>query len=152
MICAERGLKPQIELLLGYGVDVEKRDADGWTALMFAATEGAKAGCASLKLLLNKGANTEVKDTEFQMTAWLWAVDHGRCAEVQRARFVQRCLIFLGLFLFVCFSFWSETTANCARTRLDALQPLIDAGADTKATDMDGKNAREIAQNEPGNE
>ena len=44
------------------------------------------------------------------------------------------------------------TTANCARTRLDALQPLIDAGADTKATDMDGKNAREIAQNEPGNE
>ena len=91
MICAERGLKPQIELLLGYGVDVEKRDADGWTALMFAATEGAKAGCASLKLLLNKGANTEVKDTEFQMTAWLWAVDHGRCAEVQRARFVQRC-------------------------------------------------------------
>ena len=87
MICAERGLKPQIELLLTYGVDVEKRDADGWTALMFAATEGAKAGCASLKLLLKKGANTEVKDTEFQMTAWLWAVDHGRCAGVQRARF-----------------------------------------------------------------
>ena len=105
MICAERGLKPQIELLLGYGVDVEKRDADGWTALMFAATEGAKAGCASLKLLLNKGANTEVKDTEFQMTAWLWAVDHGRCAGVQRARFVQRCRFFWGCFCLFVFHF-----------------------------------------------
>ena len=103
MICAERGLKPQIELLLTYGVDVEKRDADGWTALMFAATEGAKAGCASLKLLLKKGANTEVKDTEFQMTAWLWAVDHGRCAGVQRALdffFCAAVFVFFLLFFF----------------------------------------------------
>ena len=34
MLCAERGLMKQVELLLQHGADCEARDQDGWTALL----------------------------------------------------------------------------------------------------------------------
>lgn len=78
MLASERGFYAQVELLLEKGAEIERRDQDGWTALLFAVTDGAKHSSRCAEILLEHGANTEAVDDEFKMTAWLWACDHGR--------------------------------------------------------------------------
>lgn len=78
MIACEKGLHSHVQLLLDNGADLELRDQDGWSALHFAVTDGARTSSACAEALLKNHADAEVRDHEFGMTAWLWACDHGR--------------------------------------------------------------------------
>ena len=63
---AGRAYAPVVERLIAAGVDVNRRYAHGLTALMWAAGHDASAGVedveATLKLLIERGAELDLKD------------------------------------------------------------------------------------------
>jgi ankyrin repeat protein len=68
-----------VQLLLNKGADVEAKDKDGWTALIWAAQGGYEA---MVRLLLDKRADVEAKD-QYGWTALLWAAQEGHEAVVR---------------------------------------------------------------------
>jgi hypothetical protein len=71
----------KVKELLAAGVDANAANAYGGTALSFASDKGH---AEVVKLLLEHGADVNVKDRFYTATPLLWAVEHGH-AEVVRA-------------------------------------------------------------------
>ena len=66
---AKRGRTSEIEQLLKENADIELRDADGGTALLYAAWHGSPE---TIRLLLAHGASVKVQDT-YGYTPLHWA-------------------------------------------------------------------------------
>ena len=77
---ASAGDLAKVKELLAAGVDVNAANAYGGTALAFAADKGH---AAVVDLLLERGANINVKDSFYGSTPLGWAVRHGH-AEIVR--------------------------------------------------------------------
>lgn len=67
------GKKECAALLLAAGATINETAKDGWTALMHAASSG---NAEVLEFLLQNGANPDVMDSYFKMSAMQWAISH----------------------------------------------------------------------------
>jgi ankyrin repeat protein len=70
-----------VEKLLEQGANVNAKDRDGETALMWAARRGHSE---TVKALINAGADVNVKGGRYSKTALMWAEawDHSEIAEI----------------------------------------------------------------------
>jgi hypothetical protein len=75
MAAAEAGQKSCVSLLLQRRAKLDLTDNDGWSALMFAASSN-NASC--IRALLSKRPDTEIKCTEYGMTAFSIACENGK--------------------------------------------------------------------------
>ena len=75
MLATRRGLLDIVNLLLAKGADVNSRDEDGRTALMWAADSESDSS-ETVKSLLIKGANPNAGDKD-GATALSWAKKRG---------------------------------------------------------------------------
>jgi ankyrin repeat protein len=69
-----------VQQLLTRGADIEARDKNGYTALIMASFHGRNE---VVMLLLDKGANTEARTTEFGWTALILAAWQGKTEVVR---------------------------------------------------------------------
>jgi uncharacterized protein len=76
---AREGSIDKVKWLLAAGADVEVKDNDGWTALIYASMYGYKE---VVQMLLDAGADVEVKD-KWGQTALMYASMHERKDVVQ---------------------------------------------------------------------
>jgi ankyrin repeat protein len=74
IVAAELGLIKSCKALLSKGALIDSSDYDGWTALMYAANKGSND---LLSLLIASEANIQIKDKQFQQTAYLIACRGG---------------------------------------------------------------------------
>ena len=65
-----------VELFLEAGINPDVEDQYGNTAMLMATMQGYDE---ILELLIDHGADTEVKDTKFQATPLIWAALTGCC-------------------------------------------------------------------------
>ncbi len=72
MLAAKNSTPEIIEILIDAGADVNSRDAEGQTPLMWAAESNAPE---VVQLLLDKGANASLKD-EYGKTAFEYAQEN----------------------------------------------------------------------------
>ena len=102
------------KLLIDAGADVERTSVFGSRALHWAAWMGASA---TVGLLIDRGAQIEVRDSEFGSTPLFWAV-HG----------------------------YGPDGAAQKRDQVGAAKRLIDAGADPRTANKRGVTAIELAK------
>lgn len=78
-----------IQFLIANGIDVDTRDTNGWTPLMYGAAYGRTE---DIQFLLDRGADTEAKTTDGEKTAIKLAEDsnHNDIARRIRATTCQR--------------------------------------------------------------
>jgi ankyrin repeat protein len=74
-LAAENGHREVVEVLLSKGADIEARDLDGQTALMWVSLMQGPVEMADL--LISRGAKVEARDDSGK-TALDWAVTMGR--------------------------------------------------------------------------
>ena len=80
LTAARKGDLAQVKALLDKGVDVNSKSSYGQTPLFFACDRGHTE---IVRLLLERGANPNVKDTFYNATALTWAADKKRLEIVQ---------------------------------------------------------------------
>ncbi|MBP5698721.1 MAG: ankyrin repeat domain-containing protein [Alphaproteobacteria bacterium] len=105
-----------VQLLISAGTALDIRNADGMTALMLAC-QGGEA--ESAKLLIEAGADMNVRDNEFGMTALMLA-----CTELPSFAYTEKVI----------------------RGQSECVKLLLNAGADPTIKDNKGKMAVDYAK------
>lgn len=127
-----------VRALLEKGADVNLRDAEGMTALMYAIRD-PRAESEAVEALLSGGAKVDTQD-ESGRTALTWAAIGGR-ADVVRALLSKHAAL--------------NPKTNTGRTplalaaingRIEVVRQLTQAGARLNEKDSSGKTALELAQ------
>ncbi|KAK6543508.1 hypothetical protein TWF694_000254 [Orbilia ellipsospora] len=130
------GLLSLVVPLLEMGADIEAQDWQGRTALIWAAENGYEA---TTKFLVDKGADTEVKDRYFDRAPLSWAAENGHEA-------VVRCLVESGSNMETMCRRGRTALLWAARNDQDAIvRLLVGMGADIKVKDKFGETALILA-------
>jgi thioredoxin-like negative regulator of GroEL len=128
---AKNGDTAQVKALLDKGADVNARDKDGLTALMWAAAGGRTD---IVKALLDKGADVNAK-TSYGYTALMWAAAGGHTD-------IVKALLDKGADVNAKDSDgYTALMWAAARGHTDIVKALLDKGADVNAKDEDGTTA-----------
>lgn len=133
---ARRGDTAEVLRQLARGVPVDARDNDGRTPLMEAA-EGRLAGVTTLKVLLEEGADVNMRTERDRKTPLFAAINAGSLDKV-------RCLVDAGADLH-CLDAYGQNVLCClnsakCRDAVAILQLLVDRGADSRHVTPDGES------------
>lgn len=129
-----------VESLLNAGVDVDAKDNDGWTALMWAAGLGRER---IVRLLLNAGADVNAKN-KYGSTALMSAAEFG---EFGNEDCIERLLNAGADVNAKSKDGHTALMAAAYYGHEDIARLLLDAGADVDAKEKDGKTALSQAEN-----
>ncbi|KAF3271856.1 hypothetical protein TWF128_000384 [Orbilia oligospora] len=121
------GLWESMTVMVAEGADIEAKDEEGGTPLLWAALNGHKA---VVRLLVDNGADLEAKDGINERTPLCWAALNGHDA-------VVKLLIDEGADLGAKDHFCNDTPLHLAASggHEAVVRLLVDKGADLKATD-----------------
>lgn len=130
MAAVERANPALVSKLLAAGSDVNARNAEGWTALMMAASYNPDGRCA--RLLLEAGADANFRDAN-GWTAFMQAVYQGNAEVVELLAPQSRAELDRALLV-----------ASLAGKR-EVVRVLLDQGADRHAVTDDGDTPLHLA-------
>jgi uncharacterized protein len=155
-VAAERGDVASVRSLLSAGLDVNSRDAGGWTPLMHASFRGQRA---IVKLLLSKGAKVNLADSSgytaltctilrtreegvFHGDLISLLLNHGANVNVRDKDGNTPLLLMLDVD--ICFGCLPEVPKP-KTTLAEAVQMLIRKGADVTVRNKRGRSALQLA-------
>jgi ankyrin repeat protein len=134
LIAAANGLLDDARRMLKAGANIEARDKNGWTALMYAAQHGHTKTC---KLLLEKGAGIKVQ--ERLDARLLKAAGEGRTGKVGR-------LLKKGASIEAGDSIgWTPLMMAAYGNNMETCALLVEKGADVNAKSRESWNALMLA-------
>ncbi|MDO4507263.1 MAG: ankyrin repeat domain-containing protein [Spirochaetales bacterium] len=175
MKAAKSGSDWDVRTLLASGAEVNARDKDGWTALMYAARYQNNLNI--INMLIEKGAYVRVRN-KFNATPLLMAADYSKNPEILSVLLKNRTVAedeVFRAFVFCITGKTSTTHVRAAKVKLfldmniplnrlwkgqtplmyaaqyststDVIQQLLDAGADPALTNEKGMSAFDYAKN-----
>ena len=175
MKAAKSGSDWDVRTLLASGAEVNARDKDGWTALMYAARYQNNLNI--INMLIEKGAYVRVRN-KFNATPLLMAADYSKNPEILSILLKNRTVAEDEVFRAFIFTITGKTSSSHVRaakvklfldmnvplnrlwkgqtplmyaaqysTTTDVIQQLLDAGADPALTNEKGMSAFDYAKN-----
>lgn len=175
MKAAKSGNDWDVRTLLSSGADVNLRDKDGWTALMYAARYQNSLNIVNM--LIEKGAHVRVRN-KFNATPLLMAADYSKNPEILAVLLKNRTVAEDEVFRAFIFTITGKTSSSHVRaakiklfldmniplnrlwkgqtplmyaaqysSTTDVIQQLLDAGADPSLMNDKGMSAFDYAKN-----
>ncbi|MBQ0040014.1 MAG: ankyrin repeat domain-containing protein [Treponema sp.] len=175
MRAAKSGSDWDVRTLLASGADVNMRDKDGWTALMYACRYQNNLNIVNM--LIEKGAHVRVRN-KFNATPLLMAADYSKNPEIIALLLKNRSASEDEVFRAFIFSITGKASSNHVReakvklfldmkvplnrlwkgqtplmyaaqygTSTEVIKQLLDAGADPELLSDKGKSAFDYAKN-----
>ena len=130
----------EIRELISSGIDVNKQNNKGWTALMFTAEHGAEHGVAMMRLLLDAGADVD-KQEYYGWTALMITVQNGGEHGVAMMRLLLDAKADVNKQNEFGWTALMHIAVRGGEHRARMMRLLLDAGADVDKQDEDGGTA-----------
>ncbi|KAF3906944.1 hypothetical protein AA313_de0207952 [Arthrobotrys entomopaga] len=130
------GLLSAVTMLVDNGADMEAKDWNGRTALLWAAEDGHEA---TVRFLIDNGADLNAKDRYYDRTPFIWAAENGHEA-------IVRYLVDMGMDIEVkCRLGRTALTWAAKMDQLAVVRFLVDKGANTKVKDRLNETPLQLA-------
>jgi len=121
--------KTMVELLVKHGATINAKDSEGWTPLIWSATENCKDACIAL---LEAGANPEISTTADGSTPLIVAAEKGHVAIVEALLEKGKANVNA-----MSHSKWTALTKAAKGGNVDVVNFLIEKGATRNPTPYD---------------